>query len=139
MKIAIAFFCVYICNVTYPQAVGSCGYVIPYKILVLMESMIGVRRVTRPRTLKHETVCAHYVEEGIPAGQTPVGIYLAYHKPELVASYAGSHLAYLVDCVQHGTKAFYIVMLIAHTLIIGLPRMAKQSAGDVYFEVFTPA
>ena len=60
MKIAIAFFCVYICNVTYPQAVGSCGYVIPYKILVLMESTEQVQHALRNTIITKRVVKLFY-------------------------------------------------------------------------------
>ena len=90
-----------------------------------MEPVVGVCRTPWSGTLQDKTERAQDTEEAIASWNPAIGIYPAYHEPQLVSSYARIHFAYMPDCVYYRRQAVYMALFIASSLVIGLPCAAK--------------
>ena len=128
MKITASDSQVNISNVTHPQLVGSCRHKALYQVLVLTETMIGICRATRLRTLLQESEVAHDSKECITARDPVVDKHAFEHQPQLVIAYAGIKFAYLGNRVGYTNQMPYIVCIFTFLLIIRLFCFAKQSA-----------
>ena len=81
MKVAEAVFRVNIGDVAHPQGVGGHGDIVLYQIPVLVEPVVGVRRMPWPWALQDKTERAQEAEEAVTSRNPAVGIYPAYHEP----------------------------------------------------------
>ena len=128
MKITASDCQVNISNVTHPQLVGSCRHKTLNKVLVLTETMIGICRATRLRTLLQEPEVAHDSKKCITARDPVVDKHAFEHQPQLIIAYAGIKFAYLGYRVGYTNQTPYIVCIFTLLLIIRLFCLAKQSA-----------
>ena len=78
-----------------------------------------------PGALQDKAERAQDAEEAVAPGNSAVGIYPAYHEPQLVPSYAGIHSTYMPDCVYYRCQAVYIAVIIASFPVISLSCAAK--------------
>ena len=87
--------------------------------------MVGVCRMPWSWALQDKTERAQDTEETVASWNPEIGIYPAHHEPQLVSSYARIHFTYMPDCVYYRRQAVYRTLLIASSLVIGLPCAAK--------------
>lgn len=90
-----------------------------------MEPVVGVCRMPWSGALQDKTERAQEVEETVASRNPTVGIYPAYHEPQLVASYAGGYATYVPDRVYYRRQAVHIAVVIAPFLVISLSCTAK--------------
>lgn len=81
MKVGAAFVHVYVCNITYPKSVRSHRNVVSDEVLVLMEAVVRVGRVSRAWTFQGQSEGIQYVVERVPAGNPSLGMYALCHEP----------------------------------------------------------
>lgn len=90
-----------------------------------MEPVVGVCRMPGSGALQDKTERTQDTEEAVASWNPAIGIYPAHHEPQLVSSYARIQFAYMPDCVYYRSQAVYRTLLIASSLVIGLPCTAK--------------
>ena len=129
--VAVSFY-VNVRDIAHPQLIRLSQNDTLNQVVVLMESMVGVRCVPRTRTRQRQSVPVHYLKERISTGHPIRHVSILDHAPHLVSpdtciffSYRTSHL---YDC----TFMRQVVRIAVALLVVGLSCSAKQLASSFY-------
>ena len=113
-------------DIAHPELVRACGHEATDEILVLVVTVVRVRRMARLGTLLHQLVVAHKLEERVSARHPVAKEHPPRHQPQLVVADTGIHLANLLHCVHDTHDAEEVLLVTLLLLVIGLFRSVKQ-------------
>ena len=103
-------------DVAHPELIGACGHEAADEVLVLVITVVRVRRVTRLGALLRQLEVTQQLEERIASGHPVAKEYPLRHKPQLVVADTGIHLADLLHCVHDAHDAEEVFLITRNTL-----------------------
>ena len=113
-------------DVGHPELVGRSRHKVLDEVLPLVVAVVGVRRVARLRSGKHQPPAAQDDEETVASWNEVAPEHGDEHQPQLIATYARILITDFPDSGNHILLMFQLSLNVSLRLVESLTTMAKQ-------------
>ena len=112
-------------DVSYPELVCRCGHKVLYQVLPFMITVVGVGRVTRLRSGKHQPLPTQDHKETVTSGHIVTSEHADQHQPQLIATDTRVFRPDFPDGVKELALMLNLFFDVCLRLVEGLTTMAK--------------